>query len=46
MWGTLSSADLCEQAFGVEVYMIAASLGIAWAIAAWLRKQRGRGHHG
>ncbi len=43
MWGTLSNADLCEQAFGIEVYVIAASLGVAWAIVGALRK---RGNHG
>lgn len=43
MWGTLSNADLCEQSFGIEVYVIAASLGVAWAIVGALRK---RGNHG
>lgn len=31
-WGTLSEADLCEQAFGHEVYLLAAALAIAWLL--------------
>jgi hypothetical protein len=46
MWGTLSQADLCEQAFGREVYMLAAALGIAWAIVNIARGRQKRGRHG
>jgi hypothetical protein len=37
-WGSLSSADLCEQAFSREVYMIAAALAIAWWLAGRFRR--------
>lgn len=48
MWGTLSAADLCEQAFGFEVYAVAAALGLATlAMRAWRRPPdatKGGGH--
>jgi hypothetical protein len=43
-WGTLSNADLCEQAFGREVYALAAALAIAWVLAAAWRRRKGGGH--
>ncbi len=46
MWGTLSSADLCEQAFGREVYMLAAALGLAWVIVSAARRRDDRGANG
>ena len=46
MWGALSNADLCEQAFGRELYILAASLGIAWAVAGALRCRKREAPHG
>lgn len=47
MWGTLSAADLCEQAFGSEVYAVAAALGLATLITrAWRRRPGQGGGHG
>ncbi len=47
MWGTLSTADLCEQAWGYEVYAAAAALGLAWVVAGALRgRPRQGGGHG
>jgi hypothetical protein len=44
-WGTLSAADLCEQAFGGEVYAVAAALGLSWLlVGAWRRRAQGGGH--
>lgn len=46
MWGALSSVDLCEQAFGREVYILAAALGLAWVFAGAVRRRQSRGEHG
>ncbi len=43
-WGTLSAADLCEQAFGSEVYAIAAALGVSWLLVGAWRRQKEGGH--
>lgn len=44
VWGSLSNADLCEQAFGREVYAMAAALAIAWVLAAAWRRKKGGSH--
>lgn len=43
-WRSVSNADLCEQAFGTEAYLMAAALALAWVMADRLRG-RPR-HHG
>lgn len=41
-WRSLSQADLCEQALGHEVYLLAASLAVAWLVASrWWRLRDG-----
>lgn len=42
-WGTLSGADLCEQAFGREIYAAAAALGVAWALSLVWQRRKPRG---
>ena len=39
-WRSVSNADLCEQVLGHEVYLLAASLALAWLIASkrWGRR--------
>jgi hypothetical protein len=39
-WRSVSNADLCEQVLGHEVYLLAASLSLAWLIASkrWGRR--------
>lgn len=39
-WRSLSNADLCEQALGHEVYLLAAALAMAWLIASRWRRWR------
>lgn len=41
-WRSVSNADLCEQALGHEVYVIAAALVGAWLLTArWWRLRHG-----
>ena len=41
-WRSVSNADLCEQVFGHEVYLLAAALAVAWLITdRWWRLRHG-----
>jgi hypothetical protein len=41
-WRSVSNADLCEQALGHEVYLLAAALAVAWVITSrWWRPRHG-----
>jgi hypothetical protein len=41
-WRSLSNADLCEQAFGHEVYVLAAAMTGAWLLTSrWWRLRHG-----